>query len=174
MPEKAVEVLKSAIRVNGRADSGLLNSQALIYEELGDFNRMETCFREAAQAGDWGGPMFNWSLHCIRQQRLPDALQKIDEALIQEPDSGPYHILRARTLSLLGRKDAAVEAAKTGLEFFDPVGEQTTWELHWYEIGAGLLGRQDLIAQAKAAATQTKPGAKSTTSEEEQAPEYRG
>ena len=156
MVEKACEVLKTASRAVGRPDPSILNRQGMYYDEIGDYNRMESHYAEAARvSGDWAGPLFNWALHCKRHRNYAKALEKIDEGILREPDSGPYYALRARILELLGQPDAAKEAAEEAMTHFLPVDEQTPWELGWYEDSARLLGREKEVKAARGAREQS-------------------
>ena len=139
MLEKAAEVLKSAARVAGEADAVILNLQALNYDEIGDFNRMETCYKEAVRVSPWSTPFFNWALHCYRQKRYDAALEKLDEAIVREPSDGAYFALKARILLAMGKKEAATQAAEHGLSLFPPVQEQSDWQLAWFESAAFYL-----------------------------------
>jgi molecular chaperone DnaK (HSP70)/tetratricopeptide (TPR) repeat protein len=156
--EKASAVYKSTLQIIGRPDPDILNLQALNYEEIGDFNRMEAAFAASMEASDDGAAAFNWALHCRKRRRIEDALAKVDEALFREPDSGPYHILRADLLKALGQSSAATEAAEYGVTLFDEVSELGSWELHWLGVAAKMLGDRGLeqrIAAARIAETVT-------------------
>ena len=152
MVEKACEVLKTASRAMGRPDAWILNRQGMYYDEIGDYNRMESHYAEAARvSGNWAGPLFNWALHCKRHRNFAKALEKIDEGILREPDSGPYYALRARILEGLGQPTAAKEAAEEAMTHFAPVDEQTPWDLGWYEDAARLLGREKDVKAARGA-----------------------
>jgi tetratricopeptide (TPR) repeat protein len=152
MLEKACEVLKGASRAVGRPDAEILNRLAMYYDENGDYNRMESHYAEAAKhSGDWAGPLFNWALHLWKHRNFPPALEKIDEGILRQPDSGPYYILRARILENMNQHAAAKEAAREGLQHFDDVAHQTSWELGWYEEGSRILGLDEAVKQAKQA-----------------------
>jgi tetratricopeptide (TPR) repeat protein len=150
MIEKAVEVLKSASRAIGRPDAEILNRLGMFYDELGDLNRMEAHYAEAARVSDrWAGPLFNWALHHKNRSNFPVALEKVDQGILRQPDSGPYYILRARILEGLGQIPAAKEAAEEGSRHFPPVGVQSLWQLGWFADGAKLLGRAADVTSAR-------------------------
>lgn len=152
MLEKACEVLKGALRAVGRPDPHILNRLGMYYDENGDYNRMEKHYAEAAKhSGNWAGPLFNWALHLRKHRNFSAALEKVDEGLLRQPDSGPYYILRARILNNLNQHSAAKEAAREGLQHFDGVAEQTPWELGWYEEGSRMLGLDEAVKKAKQA-----------------------
>jgi molecular chaperone DnaK len=171
MIEKAVEVLKSASRAVGRPDAYILNRLAMYYDELGDLNRMESHYAEAARvSGDWAGPLFNWALHHKRRRNFSVALEKVDEGILRQPDSAPYYIMRARILEGLGHKTAAKEAAEEGFHHFPPAETQSPWELGWFEDGAELLGRADDVKAARKARERTGGEDKGTKAGEDELP----
>ena len=150
MTEKAIEILKGASRAVGRPDAEILNRLGMFYDEIGDLNRMEAHYAEAARvSGNWAGPLFNWALHHFRRRNYPPALEKIDEGILRQPDSGPYYILRSRILNGMGQVAAAKEAAQQGLEHFPPVKSQSPWHLGWFEDGAATLGREADVNAAR-------------------------
>jgi Hsp70 protein/Tetratricopeptide repeat len=152
MTEKAVEVLKSASRAIGRSDAEILNRLAMLYDELGDLNRMEAHYAEAVRvSGNWAGPLFNWALHHKRRRNFPVALEKVDEGILREPDAAPYYILRARILEGLGQMAVAKEAAQEGFRHFPSAEHQNPWQLGWFEDGAEFLGRADDVKSARKA-----------------------
>ena len=169
MREKAASTYKMALQIIGRPDHYILNLQALNYEHIGDFNRMEASFAASMEASDDGAAAFNWALHCRKRRRFEDGLAKTDEALFREPDSGPFHILRAEFLKALGQGDAATEAAEYGVSLFDEISELDSWELHWLGVAARMVGDKTLernIAAARTTET-TTPG-----EDQGQAPTY--
>ena len=122
----------------------------MLYDELGDLNRMEAHYAEAARvSGNWAGPLFNWALHHKRRRNFPIALEKVDEGILRQPDAAPYYILRARILEGLGQMAAAKEAAQEGIGHFPPAELQSLWELGWFEDAAELLGRADDLKAAR-------------------------
>lgn len=152
MVEKACEALKTASRVVSQPDAEILNRLGMFYDEIGDYNRMESHYAEAARvSGSWAGPLFNWALHLKRRRNFAKALQKIDEGIERQPESGPYYALRARILESLGEKSSAKEAAEEALSHFPPVTEQGAWSLGWYEDAARLLGRDKEVKLAREA-----------------------
>jgi tetratricopeptide (TPR) repeat protein len=159
MQEKAIEILKAATIATKQADFDILNLQGIIFEELGDFNRMEACYREATKLTRSGTPWFNWALHCHRQKRYADALDKVDEGTVREPSSAPYYSLRARILKGLGQTDASMEAATQALNQARPLSEQSSWELGWHEDTLHLLGNTKLLAELRAERDRRATGA---------------
>ncbi len=173
MLEKAAEVLKSAGRVAGEPDAAILNLQGINYEEIGDFNRMETCYKAAVSVSTWSTPFFNWALHCHRHKRFDAALEKVDEAIVREPSDGAYFVLKARILLAMGNKEAATESAEHGLSLFPPIQEQSDWQLAWFESGAFFLKREADLKAVRELRSSRKSAAPSTDSPAQE-PEYTG
>jgi molecular chaperone DnaK (HSP70) len=171
MLEKAVEVLKSASRAVGRPDAEILNRLGMFYDELGDLNRMEAHYAEGARvSGNWGGPLFNWSLHHKRRRNFSVALEKVDEGIVREPESAPYYILRARILEGLGQTAAGKEAAQEGFRRFPPVEAQSPWHLGWYEDAAEFLGRAEDVKSARKARERARGQSKTAKAGENDLP----
>jgi molecular chaperone DnaK len=173
MLEKAAEVLKSASRIVGQADAEILNLQGINYEQMGDYNRMEACYMASSKCSSGGSSLFNWALHCYRLKRYEDALQKADEAIVREPESGPYLVLRARILQALKKPESAAECAQEALALFDELPALSEWAIGWYESCATILKDSDGVRQAKEElAARRKKGGRTDSSA--QAPEYIG
>jgi len=171
MLEKACEVLRGAARAVGRPDAGILNRLAMYYDENGDYNRMERHYAEAARVSEnWGGPLFNWALHLKRHRNFPAALEKIDEAILREPNSAPYCILRARILQGMGQDTAAKEAAEEGMKQFPFPLFENDWQLGWFEDGAQMLGRADQVKLARSLRDQNGTSTNRTAAGENELP----
>jgi len=62
MKEKSIEFLKRALKAKNKPDAIILNKIAILYGEIGDFEREEKFYKEAATASSWTGPLFNLAL----------------------------------------------------------------------------------------------------------------
>ena len=173
MLEKAAEVLKSAARVAGEADAAILNLQGLNYDEVGDFNRMETCYKEAVRVSTWGAPFFNWAIHCLRQKRFDAALEKVDEAIVRDPSNGAYCALKARILLAMESKEAATQSAEHAMSLFPPVQEQSEFQLAWFESAALFLKREADLKAVRELRSSSKSTSPSTDSPAQE-PDYTG
>ena len=173
MLEKAAEVLKSAARVAGEADEFILNLQGLNYDEMGDFNRMETCYKAAVSVSTWSAPFFNWALHCYRQKRFDAALEKVDEAIVREPSDGAYFALKARILLAMEKREAAVQSAEHAMAQFPPLKEQSDWQLSWFESAASFLKREADLKAVSALRSSRKSTSPSTDGLAQE-PDYTG
>ena len=120
-------------------DIGILHRMGMVAGRMGDNEREEKLYREAARIpSGWNGPLFNLALSQQRQGKLRDAMQTIDAAVAREPDP-PSLILKARLVDKLGQpkteRDALLERAFAA---FDPLATLSDFELFWYRVGARL------------------------------------
>ena len=135
--ERALSLLSSLIRMSPNA--GILNRMGIIAGRLGDHQREEKFYREAAAIPSaWNGPLFNLALSQERQGRLKAAMETVDAAIARESDP-PSLILKARLVAKLEKstseRDALLEQA---FDAFDPLATLDDFELHWYRFGARL------------------------------------
>ena len=135
--ERALSLLGSLNRP--KPDGGTLHRMGDIAGRLGDYEREEKFYREAARTlSGWNGPLFNLALSQQRQGRLAEAMQTTDAAIACEPDP-PSLILKARLIGKLdrpqGERDALLERAFAA---FDTVATLSDFELSWYQAGARL------------------------------------
>ncbi len=149
--EKAIDLLRSVLRVINRPDHLILNLQGLYYADLGDYRRAEKAYREAAQhSGNWAGPWFNLALSYIRQNRYADALSAVEAGLQREPNEAPYLTLRAQCLDSLGREGEAKSQYVTALNANGGPTSMSDWELGWYLTCAEAVGNTKAAEKAKA------------------------
>jgi hypothetical protein len=144
--EHALKLLSGLLRAIG-PELDLLNRMGILCGELGDFERQERFYREAARVSHSGTPLFNLALSFKRQGRLPAAMMTIDEAIIRDADP-PYLVLKAMladNLKQSQQRDALLDQAFSA---FDPLSTLNLWELGWYETGAHLA--QDAQRQQSA------------------------
>lgn len=132
---KALDIYKRALAGKGGVDPGILLSMGILAGEMGDHEREEKFYREAAQQSRWGAPWFNLALSFKSRGRTKDAIDAVEKAMAVERDA-PYRVLRAmlaeRSKDPKGRKRYLDEA----LELFNPLTAQSDWELHWYSTAA--------------------------------------
>ena len=137
--ERALSLLGSLNRV--LPDGGILHRMGMIAGRLGDYEREEKLYREAARIlSGWNGPLFNLALSQQRQGRLTEAMQTVDAAIAREPDP-PSLILKAMLIDKLDqlteKRDALLARAFAA---FDPLAVLNDFELFWYRAGARLAG----------------------------------
>ena len=120
-------------------NAGILNQMGIIAGRLGDSEREEKFYREAARiTSHWSGPLFNLALSQQRQGKLMEAMQTIDAAIALMPDP-PDLIFKAMLLDKLdGPKTERDGLLGRALAAFRPLATLTDFELHWYWLGARL------------------------------------
>ena len=157
--EKAVVILRSLQAKLVAPDPWVLNRIAMYYDEMGDYNRMEKHYRQAALVSrGWAGPLFNLALHFRRKKRMEAALDTIDEAIAKQYEVAPHHVLRGRCLADLSRKEDAADAMANAESLFGDLEDMSDWELSWYQEWAGFTGKRDDAERAKAEVTRRSAG----------------
>jgi tetratricopeptide (TPR) repeat protein len=149
--EKAQEFLSTALRLNGRPECDILNKQGIYFGMMGDGERQERAYRQAAEADPrFGGPLFNLALVLWRKKEFARGLEVIDEALRREPRSAPLHTVRGQLLKGAGRTDEAARVFKEAHDLYgSPVGLDE-WELHWCGENAEAIGDPSLLEALEA------------------------
>jgi len=147
--EKAIEYLQRVLRAKNRADAYILNKVAINYGELGDHQREEKYYREAAQASSWSGPWFNLALAQDNQGRYSEAMESIEKALRQER-AAPYLVLKARIAEKLQNGAERDSFLQEALMLFGPPGSLSDWELGWYLTAAQMQDDKAMLSAAKA------------------------
>lgn len=146
--EKALEYLGRALRARNRPDAAILNQMAIYYGELGDHQREEKYYREAAQASSWGGSWFNLALALKRQGRLQEAAEAVVKA-IQRDRQPPYLVLRALIAEGLKNQSERNLYLEEALSSFGPYSTLSDWELGWLLTALNMAGDQEKAAQVK-------------------------
>lgn len=145
--EKSLGLLSGLLKAG--PDLNILNRMGIICGELGDFERQERFYREAARISNSGVPLFNLALSLKRQGRMKEAMVSIDEAIARDQDP-PFLILKASladTLNQRGQRDALLGQA---FNAFDPLRTLDNWALGWYRTGARLAGDSERSKSAEA------------------------
>lgn len=146
--EKALDFLRHALRILNHPDAEILNLQGLYYGDLRDYQRQERAYLEADKADPrWAGPLFNLAISYRKQKRHSDALDAINRALIKDPESAPYHVLRGQCLQALERNEEAQETFETALELFNTPAGVSEWELGWLKTCAEVLRDKSMLYQ---------------------------
>jgi len=147
--EKAIEYLQRVLRAKNRPDADILNKIGIYYGELGDHQRQEKYYREAAQASNWGGPWFNLSLAQDKLGRHAEAMESIDKALGQQREA-PYLVQKAMLAEKLKNPQERNSCLQEALGLFEPVSSLSDWELGWYLTAAQMQDAQEKISAAQA------------------------
>ena len=145
--EKALHLLSRVNRAS--PESGALTRMGIICGQMGDYDRQERLYREAARISpNWGGPLFNLALAQEQQGKIAEAMATIDEVHAAAP---PYLVLKARLADKLRRpttvRDALLDKA---FARFDPTASLDDWALGWYETGAKLRSDRQREHEARA------------------------
>lgn len=147
--EKAVEYLGKALRQRNRPDAEILNQMAINYGEMGDHQREEKFYREAALASSWFGPWFNLALAQKKQGRVKEAVESLEKALGRDRLS-PCLVLRAQLAEALEKKEEHESYLKEALESFGPISGLSDWELGWLYTAAQMAGDLQKTEEADA------------------------
>ena len=144
--DESLSILSTLNR--GTPDAWIVHRMGLIAARLGDDERAEKFYREAARLpSHWNGPLFNLTLLLERQGRSAEAVEIVDAAIAREVDP-PSLILKARLAKKLDwPKDDREDLLKRAFALFDPLESLADFELHWYRIGAR-LSSDDSMMQA--------------------------
>jgi molecular chaperone DnaK (HSP70) len=151
--EKANFYLKQALRIKRRPDSRILHLLGMYHGQLGDAERQEKFYREAAELNlRDDGPLFNLALAQNRRKKFDAADATIDECL-KRRRSGPALTLKSEIASSLGQPEVAEIALRNAFEAFEPSGcrepvkTMNDWELGWY-LHACDLARDEAKAES--------------------------
>lgn len=145
--EKAVDLLKRALRAKNRPDAYILNLMGLYYDELRDYEKAAKHYREAARAATWGGPWFNLALSQQKQGKFAEALESVDKGRDLE-NKAPYLILRAQLSEALRKIEERETDIAEAFNLFSPVSMLDDWELGWFFTGAKMAGDQQKVEMA--------------------------
>jgi len=169
--EKALSLLSSLNRVT--PDNGLLNRMGIIAGRLGDHEREEKFYREAARIPSvWNGPLFNLALSQRRQGKPMEAMETIDAAIARQADPSSL-ILKALLFDKLDHpKTECAELLERALTAFGPLAALSEFDLIWYGIGANLA--QDGNRQQAAEEERKRRGRRSDPVPDGVLPETKG
>jgi len=147
--EKAIAILKKALNAKGTSDSFILNRLGIYCKDIGDLVRAEKFYREAIQASDWTGPLFNLAMMQRRNGRHREAIATIDQAIARE-DDGDNFVLRALLAADTGSQEDHAANIARAFKAFGPPESLSDWQLGWYLTGAEELKDTEKIGAAKA------------------------
>jgi len=160
--ERALAFINKTLRARSRPDAGLLNRAGILCGEIGDHQRQEKYYREAAQVSTWSGPLFNLALACEKQGRTDDAVTALEAALKRSREA-PYLVLRARLARTAGDDTAAAALCDEALNLFDPVESLDDFELSWIEAAGRMAKDDQLVADARNERQRRQRTGKATT-----------
>jgi molecular chaperone DnaK len=128
--EKALEYLKRALRMKGGSDGYILNKMGMVAGDLGDQEKEEKFYREAARAWNSTTPLFNLALAQLKRNAPRDAATTMREVLEDDP-SAPSLVLAGRIAAAEdddARRDRYFAEARKA---FPKPGALDEFELHW-------------------------------------------
>lgn len=146
--EKALAFYRRALVRTGVPAAFLLNRMAFCARDLGDRERAEKLFGEAARVETWSGTFFNWALARLRWGDAAGALELVERAIALE-DEPAYRVLQARLLYQLGRGQQARRILEQALSRFAPPEILEEFELAWLAEGARMAGDGALLRAAE-------------------------
>jgi len=146
--EKAIDFLVRALRAKNRPDAVILNQLAIYTGELGDYERQEKFYREAASASSWSGPWFNLALAQKRRGLHTEAMISIDKALERER-IGPYLVLRAQLADAVEDPDEKDLYLEEAMNSFGSARSLDDWELGWFLTGASMMNDETKVQEAR-------------------------
>ncbi len=147
--EKALDRYRRALRKLGRPSGWILFRMGLVAGDLGDRESQEKFYLQAAEADtSMSSPLFNLALSKFRQDRLDEARTHINAAIDRSPE-GPYYSLKASIANAAGDMATRDRALERALHEFAPVTTLDSFELHWFESAASLMGDAGLVERAR-------------------------
>jgi tetratricopeptide (TPR) repeat protein len=145
--EKALDLLKRALRAQNRPDAYILNLMGLYYYELRNYEKADKHYLEAARATAWSDPWFNLALSQKNQGKHLEALESVDQGIGVEKKA-PYLVLRAMLAEALKKSEEREANLTEALNLFSPLSVLDDWELGWFLTGAKMAGDQQKVEMA--------------------------
>lgn len=147
--ERAMALLKRVLRSSPDSSGWILNRLGMLCGQMGDYERQQKFYLEAAASGNNSGPLFNLALAHKRHGDIEKSMEAIDRA-IQMDAEAPYLTLKASLLDTLGRKEESVELANRSLRAYDSIPTLDDWGLGWFITAAGMVRDDSRLAEAHA------------------------
>jgi tetratricopeptide (TPR) repeat protein len=163
--EKAVEYLGRVLRSRNAPDAWLLHRMAMYYGEMGDFEREEKCYREAAAVSSWSETWFNLAHSQQKQGLHTQAAATLDNALLKARKA-PYLVLKAQIHRSLGDQQQQQKALQEALQGFGAVVALDDWELSWFLAATRMAGDRKKISQGEAELRHRRRSTGAVTDEE--------
>jgi len=147
--EKALTHLSTALSILKKPDADILNLQGIYFSDLGDFDRAEKAYKEAAKASSWNTPLFNLALGYQKRGRYAEATEILDSALKKEGNRAPSLTLKAICLMALSMSDEGRDVLKEALHLYGPLEILSDWELGWCYTAAELFGDREKMEKVE-------------------------
>ena len=137
--EKALHCITCAMQHAGNT-CFLLNLRAIYLDDLGDADRAEEVYRQAA---GWSVARFNLALFLSKRRRLSEALEVIDSLIAEDP-SAMNLVLKGDIVAALGNDTAARLHYQDAVSRVADPSALTACSLGWLASGARRIGQADL------------------------------
>lgn len=148
--EKALAHLMSVMRAKGNADANLLNKMGIICGEMGDHEKQEKFYIEAAKAAPrWNGPLFNLALAQKRRGEIDKASASMEKAIERERDA-PTLVLRADLADRSGDASLRDSLLAEAVTAFGSPKSLDDFELGWLITALRLNGDAGALQAAEA------------------------
>jgi len=141
--ERAIDILKAVLQKKQPPDPGVLNRIAILYGEIGDFAKQEKFYKEAGKAAMWTAPWFNLALSQKKQGKWKEAVENVEKGLAIEHEA-PLLVLRAMLAEHDTDMNLKQSLLKEAKEAFNPIAQQSDWELGWCSTAADMLADEKL------------------------------
>jgi len=145
--EKAIDYLRRLLLAKNRPDPYILTLMGIYAGEIGDLEKEEKYYREAAKASSWAIPLFNLALSKKRQKQINQAVELIDQA-IKKDVQAPYLVLRAQLSEAMRNKDERDKYLEEAFSEFKDTADLDDWELGWYLTAAVMAKDKDKEKEA--------------------------
>ena len=146
--EKALANYSRSLQVAGEPSATVLNKMALCAREIGDRERAEQFYEEAARVEEWDGTFFNWALAKEAWGDVAAAQELVERALALENDPA-YLVLQARLFQRVANSAARDGVLQHALDSFGATDGLSEFHLVWLEIGAKMAGKKGLADAAE-------------------------
>jgi len=142
--EKAVSYLNRALRMLNRRDGHILNLLGIYHGELGDTEREEMFYREAAAASaNDPVPFFNLALAKNRWGKTAEAREIVNQSL-SRGRTGPSLVLLAQIEEGGGNITERNALLAEAIRIMGAVSSLGDWELGWLATAARMTGDKTL------------------------------
>ncbi len=155
--EKALQYLSGVLQIKNKPDAEILNKMAIYCGEMGDYERQEKLYREAANASSWVGPWFNLALLQKNRKKYKEALESINKA-IEKDSKPPQLVLRAQIYEATGKTEERGNDLDEALTDFDQPSRLDDWSLGWLLTAARMSGDKTIEKNALAEQRSRKGG----------------
>lgn len=146
--EKALAILKRVVKGRNGKDAATLNKMGVLCGSLGDYERQEKFYKEAAAVSSWSGSLFNLALAYRERGETEKAIESIELAIKRERDA-PYLVLKAILVQDENDRKEADNCLHEALQAFGSVSTLSDWELNWYSRAANMAGDADRVNEVK-------------------------